>query len=139
MGFRFRRSVKIMPGVKLNFSKRGVSTTLGVKGARYTMGSGGRRTASVGIPGTGISYVATRNKHTARKVSQNTVGYCSKTTTLILCLMFGLLGVHRFYVGKKGTGILWLFSAGGFIIGWIIDVLAILNGSFTDSVGRPLQ
>lgn len=56
-----------MPGVKLNFSKRGVSTTLGVKGVRYTMGSGGRRTASVGIPGTGISYVTTRNKHTARK------------------------------------------------------------------------
>ena len=90
-----------MPGVKLNFSKRGVSTTFGVKGARYTMGSGGRRTASVGIPGTGISYVTTRNKHTARKVSQNAVGYYSKTTTLILCLMFGLLGVHRFYVGKK--------------------------------------
>ena len=139
MGFKFRRSVKIMPGVKLNFSKRGVSTTFGVKGARYTMGSGGRRTASVGIPGTGISYVTTRNKHTTRKVSQNAVGYYSKTTTLILCLMFGLLGVHRFYVGKKGTGILWSFSAGGFIIGWIIDVLAILNGRFTDSLGRPLQ
>ena len=139
MGFKFRRSVKIMPGVKLNFSKRGVSTTFGVKGARYTMGSGGRRTASVGIPGTGISYVTTRNKHTARKVSQNAVGYYSKTTTLILCLMFGLLGVHRFYVDKKGTGILWSFSAGGFIIGWIIDVLAILNGRFTDSLGRPLQ
>lgn len=57
-----------MPGVKLNFSKRGVSTTLGVKGARYTMGSGGRRTASVGIPGTGISYVTTQNKHAVKKV-----------------------------------------------------------------------
>lgn len=139
MGFRFRRSVKIIPGVKLNFSKRGVSTTLGVKGARYTMGSGGRRTASVGIPGTGISYVTTQNKHAVKKLSQNTARYHSKTITLILCLMLGLLGVHRFYVGKKGTGILWLFSAGGFIIGWIIDILAILNGSFTDSLGRPLR
>lgn len=137
MGFRFRRSVKILPGVKLNFSKRGVSTTVGVRGARYTMGSGGRRTASVSIPGTGISNVTTWNKKSAKKASRST--RYSKNIALVLCILFGMFGAHRFYVGKRGTGVLWLFSVGGFLFGWIADILAILNGTFTDSPGRPLQ
>lgn len=55
MGLRFRRSVRLMPGVRLNFGMRGASMSLGGRGASYTIGSG-RRTATVGIPGTGLSF-----------------------------------------------------------------------------------
>ena len=54
MGIRFRRSVKLMPGVRLNFSKSTVGLSFGVPGARYTINSKGRRTVSAGIPGTGL-------------------------------------------------------------------------------------
>ena len=57
MGFRFRRSLKILPGVRLNFSNSGVSTTLGPRGATVSLGKRGPR-GNVGIPGTGISYSA---------------------------------------------------------------------------------
>ena len=50
---RFRKSVKICPGVKVNFSKSGVSTSIGAKGASVTVGKNGAY-ANIGIPGTGI-------------------------------------------------------------------------------------
>jgi hypothetical protein len=53
--FRFRRSVKLIPGVRLNFGKRSSSLSFGVRGAHYTVGTRGSRT-TVGIPGTGLSY-----------------------------------------------------------------------------------
>ena len=55
MSFRFRRSVRIAPGVRINFGKTGASVSAGVRGARVTFGRGGGR-ATVGIPGTGVSY-----------------------------------------------------------------------------------
>jgi hypothetical protein len=55
MGFRFYRRIKIIPGITLNVSKSGVSTSVGVKGAHVTLGHGKERT-TVGIPGTGASY-----------------------------------------------------------------------------------
>ena len=58
MGFRFSRRFKIAPGVRLNVSKSGVSTSVGTRGAWLTFGSRGTRT-TVGIPGTGISYTET--------------------------------------------------------------------------------
>ena len=61
MGFRFYRRVKILPGITLNFSKSGVSTSVGVRGAKLTFGKNGRR-ATVGLPGTGISYTAYQKK-----------------------------------------------------------------------------
>lgn len=54
MGFRFRRSIRI-PGLRLNFGKRGVSASVGVTGAHITIGKTGTRT-TVGLPGTGLSY-----------------------------------------------------------------------------------
>ena len=48
MGFRFRRSIKILPGIRLNFGKRGVSTSIGVRGAHVTFGKTGTRT-TVGL------------------------------------------------------------------------------------------
>lgn len=55
MGLRFRRSVRLFPGVRLNFSGSGVSTTIGVRGAGITLGPHGAY-ANVGLPGTGLSY-----------------------------------------------------------------------------------
>ena len=61
MGLRFRKSVSLFPGVKLNFGKTGMSVSTGVPGFRKTFHSSGRVTTSVGIPGTGIYYVDTKN------------------------------------------------------------------------------
>jgi tetratricopeptide (TPR) repeat protein len=56
---RFRRSLKIAPGVRLSVSKTGLGLSAGVRGARYSVHSSGRRTTTFGIPGTGISHVTT--------------------------------------------------------------------------------
>ena len=53
--FRFRRSIRILPGVRLNIGKTGISTSVGVRGAQVTLGRGKVRT-TVGLPGTGLSY-----------------------------------------------------------------------------------
>jgi hypothetical protein len=56
MGLRFRRSLRIAPGVKVNLTKTGLGLTLGPRGAHYSVHSSGRRTRSVGRPGTGLYY-----------------------------------------------------------------------------------
>ncbi|NUU19043.1 DUF4236 domain-containing protein [Cellulomonas humilata] len=56
MGFRARKSFKVMPGVRMTVTPRGVSTSVGVRGARVSAHSSGRVTRSVGIPGSGVSY-----------------------------------------------------------------------------------
>lgn len=56
----------------------------------------------------------------------------------LLCWFFGLIGVHRFYVGKVGTGILMLCTFGVFGILWLIDLIMIIVGAFTDKEGRRL-
>lgn len=56
MGFRFRRSVKLAPGVRINFGKSGTSLSLGGRGSRVTYGPRGT-TTGFGVPGTGMSFV----------------------------------------------------------------------------------
>ena len=63
----------------------------------------------------------------------------SRWLAFFLCLVFGGMGIHRFYVGKVGTGILWLLTCGLFGIGWFIDLLVILCGSFRDKYGLWLR
>ncbi len=55
MAFRFRKSIKLFPGLKINFSKKGASLSLGAKGASVNLSAKGAR-ATVGVPGTGMSY-----------------------------------------------------------------------------------
>lgn len=60
----------------------------------------------------------------------------SGKTALILCLLFGGFGAHRFYVGKFLSGVLYMFTGGGFIIGSLIDFVCIMIGKFKDKDGR---
>ena len=109
-----------MPGVKVNLSKRGISTSFGTRGVHCTIGSNGRRTSSIGIPGTGISSVSTwSKKRKTNNVSQ--VSLYSKNTTLILCIFLGMFGIHRFYVKSLeleyfGCFLLDSFYSAGYLI-----------------------
>lgn len=143
MGMRFRKSKKIAPGVRLNLSAKSASISIGPKGFKKTFSTSGRVTTTVGIPGTGLSY------STSKKTGQTAAGSTSqeapaapvvasnknKRVTLALCVFLGFFGAHRFYVGKVGTGVLYIFTVGGLGFGWIIDMVMICCNKFTDSTG----
>ena len=59
--------------------------------------------------------------------------------TLLLCLFLGGIGAHRFYVGKIGTGVIQLLSCGGCGIWYIVDLIMIITGKFTDSEGKTIE
>lgn len=60
MGLRFRKSIQLLPGVRINFGLHSTSVSVGGKGFRSTYSTTGRVTRSIGIPGTGLSYVTSR-------------------------------------------------------------------------------
>lgn len=70
-----------------------------------------------------------------RLVDPNPSPY-NRLAVLLLCLILGFLGLHRFYVGKVGTGLLWLFTLGFLSVGVIFDLVLIATGEFRDSNQR---
>ena len=60
----------------------------------------------------------------------------SRLITLLLCIFVGGLGIHRFYVGKIGTGILWLLTGGCLGVGALVDIIMIATENFTDDGNR---
>ena len=73
-------------------------------------------------------------QHTGPDVSEKLV-----LPAFLLCWFLGFLGAHRFYVGKTGTGIVWLFTLGLLGFGALYDFIMIIIGSFTDSEGKRLK
>ncbi|MGH2486167.1 MAG: TM2 domain-containing protein [Ktedonobacterales bacterium] len=59
--------------------------------------------------------------------------------TFLLCVFFGIFGVHRFYAGNIGTGLVQLFTGGGLGIWWLIDLIMIALGAFRDDQGLPVR
>lgn len=59
--------------------------------------------------------------------------------TLLLAVFLGTLGIHRFYVGKIGTGILQLITLGGCGVWTLIDIIMIATGSFQDKDGNEIK
>ena len=137
MGLIFRRSVKILPGMKLNFGKKGTSVTVGSKGAHVTYGKG-RKTASVGVPGTGLYYrqsVSTKEKqpvnsaYSAQKqIPQRTkaenltwgfVFLVGGIIILLLAFMASLQAIGRILIG--GIGVFTLLASFAFFNAESID------------------
>lgn len=96
--------------------------------------------ATVATPAININ-----NVNTNLNTNNNNTGgtavypYKSKLVAALLCLFFGTFGVHRFYVGKYGTGLIWLFTLGFCGIGALIDLIVILIGGFRDKANMPLK
>lgn len=133
MGIRFRKSIKIAPGVKLNLGKKSAGISIGGKhgGISYNTRTGTR--ARVSAPGTGISYSTkvggTSKKstsHSATTITQVGEIKRDKWVAFFLCLFLGCFGAHKFYERKSGMGILYLCTVGLFGIGWIVDIIMLL-------------
>ena len=70
MGWNFQRSTKIMPGVRMNFSKTGVGFSFGPRHAKISISPRGRITSNIGIPGTGIRYTQVSTPNSRRRQAE---------------------------------------------------------------------
>jgi hypothetical protein len=87
MGFRFRRSIRLLPGLRLNIGRRGVSVSAGVRGARVTVGKDGTRT-TVGIPGTGMSYTDYERRRALESVDEPASnGHTGSSISMVLVVV----------------------------------------------------
>lgn len=94
---RFRRTLKIAPGIRLNVNKRSVGLSAGVRGARVSVNSDGRSTRSAGIPGTGLYYRSQTGGRSRRAIDPTTV-----SPTRLLAHGVGVLTVALFALGILG-------------------------------------
>ena len=108
MGWRFQKRIRLLPGVTLNLSRKGVSTSIGTRGARVTLGHGKRRT-TVGIPGSGISHTSvasTTSGRRARPAAQPQGVRWRKVVfvALAICVAFFFVLLQQAWAVNKCTG-----------------------------------
>ncbi len=56
-----------------------------------------------------------------------------RKTAIILCLLLGWIGIHRFYLGRQISGLIYLLTLGLFGVGWLIDLITLLRNGFAES------
>jgi hypothetical protein len=113
VGLRYRKSFKIAPGLKLNLNAKSASITGGVRGAHVTYNSKGYRTASAGVPGTGLSYRATKRvgqpAHGTAPAARTQSGaeiVANLLKAIVKLIFFGILGC---VITQVLTGHWWIF------------------------------
>lgn len=121
MGLRVRRSIKLLPGVRINLSKSGVSTSIGVKGATINLRPSRKARATVGIPGTGLSYSSQLESSTrAPELAAAGVNWRR---------IFQAVGAFFFVIGAVGAA-----GNSGEPLGWI----CLIGGGITAYKFKPL-
>ena len=130
MATRFRKSVKVAPGVRATIGKKGTSLSVGTKGARYTVNTSGRKTTTVGVPGTGLSYVSTSSP-SKRKGTSGSGGVVtlSPKKCKVYGVIFLVLAAISLLIGLP------TLSFGGWIF-LIIGLPCLLLGLFYLKKGR---
>ena len=128
MGTRFRKSVKVAPGVRATIGNKGASLSVGTKGARYTVNTSGRKTTTVGVPGTGVSYVSTSSPSKRKSGSGGAVTLSPKKCK-VYGVIFLVLAAISLLIGLP------TLSAGGWIF-LIIGLPCLLLGLFYLKKGR---
>jgi hypothetical protein len=98
MGLRFRRSVRIMPGVRVNLGLRGASLSVGPRGMTYNIGPKGSR-VTVGLPGTGLSYSQTVSHQNPVTLVANSVPQRRQYSLASFVIIAFLLGL--FYLVSR--------------------------------------
>jgi TM2 domain-containing membrane protein YozV len=92
------------------------------------------------IESDGIRRIPYKTSNLVRFMEETSVTTSDKdwTTTLLLSILLGALGVDRFYTGHMGLGVLKLLTGGGLGIWWLIDIIKIVTGSFVDGDGNVI-
>lgn len=109
MGLNFRKSINLGKGFKLNIGKKSVGISGGVKGARVSLNSSGRKTATFSIPGTGLSYSlnlnnlfkgkSSKKKRSSNKNNDNEAGTTININlilVLIILILIAIIGVFAY-------------------------------------------
>jgi len=109
MGLNFRKSINLGKGFKLNIGKSSIGISGGVKGARVSMNSKGRKTATFSLPGTGLSYSVNLNNlfkgKTSKKKSsgdkdndneEGTTININLILVLIIIVLLAVIGIAAF-------------------------------------------
>jgi Protein of unknown function (DUF4236) len=101
MGLRFRRSIRIMPGIRVNLSLRGTSISVGGRGATYNLSRRGSR-VTLGLPGTGLSYTHTVSRQNPIAALSSSIPQRRRYSATPLVIATFLLGL--FYLATHPTG-----------------------------------
>lgn len=95
MGWKFRKSIRLSKGVRFNINKNSVGISMGGNGVRYSVNSDGRKTSTIGVPGTGLYYTKSSKDKTNQEQIKN------KYSIFKILLAFMTCGISILFIGLK--------------------------------------